>query len=43
LDSHPDPTQAEYYLCGPLPMIRAAIKMLTDLGVKAEQIASDEF
>lgn len=43
LDSHPDPTQVEYHLCGPLSMIRAATKMLTDLGVKPEQIASDEF
>jgi Na+-transporting NADH:ubiquinone oxidoreductase subunit F len=43
LDSHPDPTQVEYYLCGPLPMIRAAMKMLADFGVKPDQIASDEF
>jgi len=43
LDSHPDPTQIEYYLCGPLVMIRAATKMLTDLEVSPEQIASDEF
>jgi Na+-transporting NADH:ubiquinone oxidoreductase subunit F len=43
LDSHPDPTQIEYYLCGPLVMIRAATKMLTDLGVGPAQIASDEF
>jgi Na(+)-translocating NADH:ubiquinone oxidoreductase F subunit len=43
LDLHPDPTQVEYYLCGPLPMIRAAIKMLADLKVKPDQIASDEF
>jgi Na(+)-translocating NADH:ubiquinone oxidoreductase F subunit len=43
LDKHADPTQIEYYLCGPLPMIRAATKMLTDLGVGPSQIASDEF
>jgi Na(+)-translocating NADH:ubiquinone oxidoreductase F subunit len=43
LERHPDPTEVEYYLCGPLPMIRAAMKMLTELGVSPEQIASDEF
>jgi Na+-transporting NADH:ubiquinone oxidoreductase subunit NqrF len=43
LSAHPDPTQIEYYLCGPLPMIRAAVQMLADLGVDREQIASDEF
>ncbi len=43
LDSHPDPTQIEYYLCGPLPMVRAAMQMLTDLGIDPSQIASDEF
>jgi Na+-transporting NADH:ubiquinone oxidoreductase subunit F len=43
LSSHPDPTQIEYYLCGPLPMIRAAMKMLADFGVPPEQITSDEF
>jgi len=42
-DSHPDPTRIEYYLCGPLAMVRAAIKMLTELGVSREQIAGDEF
>jgi MocE subfamily Rieske [2Fe-2S] domain protein len=43
LSSHPDPASVEYYLCGPLPMIRAAIAMLTELGVKRDQIISDEF
>jgi Na(+)-translocating NADH:ubiquinone oxidoreductase F subunit len=43
LERHPDPTQVEYYLCGPLPMIRAATKMLAEFGVQPEQIASDEF
>jgi MocE subfamily Rieske [2Fe-2S] domain protein len=43
LSAHPAPAQIEYYLCGPLPMIRAATKMLADLGVDREQIISDEF
>jgi len=43
LERHPDPTQVEYYLCGPLPMIRAALKMLAGFKVPPEQITSDEF
>jgi Na(+)-translocating NADH:ubiquinone oxidoreductase F subunit len=43
LDAHPDPARIEYYLCGPLAMVRAAIKMLTELGVSRDQIAGDEF
>jgi len=42
LDQHTDPTQIEYYLCGPLVMIRAATKILLDLGVSPAHIASDE-
>jgi len=43
LDKHPDPTEVEYYLCGPPPMIAAVQKMLYDLGVEKEMIAFDEF
>jgi Na+-transporting NADH:ubiquinone oxidoreductase subunit F len=43
LKNHPDPTEIEYYLCGPPPMIAAVNKMLYDLGVEKEQIAYDEF
>jgi Na(+)-translocating NADH:ubiquinone oxidoreductase F subunit len=43
LERHPDPTQVEYYLCSPLPMIRAAMKMLAGFNVPPEQIVSDEF
>ena len=43
LASHPAPAQIEYYVCGPLAMVRAAIQMLTELGVPREQILSDEF
>ncbi len=43
LDSHPDPTQIEYYLCGPPVMIEAATKMLSDLGIDPTQIAYDQF
>ncbi len=43
LSQHEDPTEIEYYLCGPPPMIAAVNKMLYDLGVEQEMIAYDEF
>jgi Na+-transporting NADH:ubiquinone oxidoreductase subunit F len=43
LDKHPDPTEIEYYLCGPPLMLGAVQKMLYDLGVEPEMIAFDEF
>ena len=43
LKNHEDPTDIEFYLCGPPPMIAAVNKMLFDLGVEKEQIAYDEF
>lgn len=43
LQNHPDPTEVEYYLCGPPPMIAAMKNMLDSLGVEPEMIAYDEF
>lgn len=43
LSEHEDPTEIEYYLCGPPPMIAAVEKMLYDLGVEPEMIAFDKF
>lgn len=43
LSKHPDPTEIEYYLCGPPMMISAMQKMLYDLGVEKEMIMFDEF
>ena len=43
LDSHPDPTRIDYFVCGPPAMVQAATKMLKDLGVDPAQIAYDEF
>ena len=43
LKDHPDPTEIEYYLCGPPMMISAVQNMLYDLGVEKEMIAFDEF
>jgi Na(+)-translocating NADH:ubiquinone oxidoreductase F subunit len=43
LDTHPDPKQVDYYLCGPPAMIQAARSMLAELGVSPSQIFFDEF
>ncbi|MFO7838730.1 MAG: hypothetical protein R6X08_04435 [Desulfosalsimonadaceae bacterium] len=43
LRDHPDPSEIEYYLCGPPPMIGAMKNMLDSLGVEQEMIAYDEF
>jgi Na+-transporting NADH:ubiquinone oxidoreductase subunit F len=43
LSTHEDPTEIEYYLCGPPMMIDAVEKMLDDLGVEPEMIAFDKF
>jgi Na+-transporting NADH:ubiquinone oxidoreductase subunit F len=43
LDRHPDPTEVEFYLCGPPLMLSAVNKMLYDLGVEEDTIAFDEF
>ena len=43
LSSHPDPTEIEYYLCGPPMMIAAVKKILDSLGVEPEMIAFDDF
>jgi len=43
LKDHPDPTEIEYYLCGPPLMLDAVQKMLDSLGVEPEMIAFDDF
>ena len=43
LSSHKDPTEIEYYLCGPPLMVQAVEVMLDDLGVEPEMIAYDKF
>jgi Na+-transporting NADH:ubiquinone oxidoreductase subunit F len=43
LDAHEDPTEIEYYLCGPPMMLSAVNRMLYDLGVEPEMVAYDEF
>lgn len=43
LKDHEDPTEIEYYLCGPPPMIDAVIESLYDLGVEDDMIFFDKF
>lgn len=43
LCDHEDPTEIEYYLCGPPPMIDATINALYDLGVEDDMIYYDKF
>lgn len=43
LKDHEDPTEIEYYLCGPPMMINAVMTMLDSLGVEREMIAFDDF
>jgi len=43
LERHEDPTEVEYYLCGPPMMVDAVEAMLDDLGVEPEMIAYDKF
>jgi Na+-transporting NADH:ubiquinone oxidoreductase subunit F len=43
LKDHEDPTEIEYYLCGPPMMIDAVCDMVYDLGVEDEMIAFDKF
>ena len=43
LKDHEDPTEIEYYMCGPPMMIDACDKMLYDLGVERDMIAYDSF
>ncbi|MBC8216711.1 MAG: NADH:ubiquinone reductase (Na(+)-transporting) subunit F [Candidatus Marinimicrobia bacterium] len=43
LKNHDDPTEIEYYMCGPPMMIDAVDKMLYDLGVEPEMVDYDKF
>jgi Na+-transporting NADH:ubiquinone oxidoreductase subunit F len=44
LAAHPDPSGAEYFLCGPPLMVHAAREMLRDeFGVAPADIVADEF
>lgn len=43
LKDHEAPEDVQYYACGPQPMIRSLIEMLTELGVEPESIFFDDF
>lgn len=43
IKEHEDPTEIEYYLCGPPPMIDAVIESLYDMGVEDDMIFYDKF
>jgi len=43
LSKHEDPTEVEYYMCGPPMMNKAAKGMLYDIGVEDEMIDFDDF
>ena len=43
LNEHDDPTEIEYYMCGPPMMNAAVLKMLDDIGVDPDMIDLDDF
>lgn len=43
LKNHEAPEDLEYYMCGPGPMSKAVVNMLTDLGVEEKSIMYDNF
>ena len=43
LKDHDDPTEIEYYICGPPMMLTACRNMLDDLGVESDMIDFDDF
>ena len=43
LNKHEDPTEIEYYLCGPPMMLKCVQEMLDSLGVEREMIDFDDF
>ena len=43
LDNHEDPTEIEYYICGPPLMLDAMQNMLESIGVEPEMVAYDDF
>lgn len=43
LDKHPDPTEIEYYLCGPPIMLKCVKDMVHELGVEPEMVMADDF
>jgi len=43
LSKHDDPTEIEYYICGPPMMLDAMRNMLNEIGVEPDMVAYDDF
>ena len=43
LNSHDDPTEVEYYICGPPMMNQCVMDMLDNIGVERDMIDFDDF
>ena len=43
LDKHEDPTEIEYYLCGPPIMLECVKNMVHELGVEPDMVMADDF
>jgi len=43
LSNHDDPTEIEYYLCGPPMMLKSMMDMLDSIGVEKDMILFDDF
>ena len=43
MDKHDDPTEVEFYLCGPPIMLQCVNEMVDELGVEPEMVRADDF
>ena len=43
MDKHDDPTEVEFYLCGPPIMLQCVNEMVDELGVESEMVRADDF
>ena len=43
MDRHDDPTEVEFYLCGPPIMLQCVNEMVDELGVEPEMVRADDF
>ena len=43
MDTHEDPTEVEFYLCGPPIMLKCVNEMVDELGVEPDMVRADDF
>lgn len=43
MDKHDDPTEVEFYLCGPPIMLQCVNEMVDELGVEPDMVRADDF